>query len=309
MCDSLLKYWTVYGMFNFTETILEIILESSEFLLLLKCIFLLLFVSPLTSGYLFVYGRVIQPFLIKREETIETNISSLVKLLKGTIIQISWNTINAMEMENDLNGQNGDNCGTEAKVLMSSLRNRKGSFHREEDSSFQRRWSMDSNSDIRRGMVNRDLEYFPSSQPQVLQPSRHKIESQNWRRSAYDINYLDRTIAGDEYSRRRTRTSDFKTDESLGMRHDYRDDDTYDTYYRDSLSYRRSMNGGLNYMSYGYDYSHGSGYPYPHQGYRYSSTNSRNISSDYIDYEDHYSQRSKSLRRQRTKSERYHQLY
>ena len=101
MCDSLLKYWTVYGMFNFTETILEIILESSEFLLLLKCIFLLLFVSPFTSGYLFVYGRVIQPFLIKREETIETNISSLVKLLKGTIIQISWNTINAMEMENE----------------------------------------------------------------------------------------------------------------------------------------------------------------------------------------------------------------
>ena len=123
-------------MFNFAETILEIILESSEVLLLLKCIFLLLFVSPLTSGYLFVYGRVIQPFLIKREETIETNISSLVKLLKGTIIQISWNTINAMEMETDHHGQNGDNHGTEAKVLMSSLGNRKGSFHREEDSSF-----------------------------------------------------------------------------------------------------------------------------------------------------------------------------
>lgn len=296
-------------MFNFTETILEIILESSEFLLLLKCIFLLLFVSPLTSGYLFVYGRVIQPFLIKREETIETNISSLVKLLKGTIIQISWNTINAMEMETDHHGQNGDNHGTEAKVLMSSLGNRKGSFHREEDSSFQRRWSIDSNSDIRRGMVNRDLEYFPSSQPQVLQPSRHNMESQSWRRSAYDINYLDHTIAGDEYSRRRTRTSDKQTDRGL-VRHDYRDDDTYNTNYRDSNSYRRSMNGGLNYMSYGHDYSHGSGYPYPHQGYRYSSTSSRNISSDYIDYENHYySQRSKSLRRQRTKSERYHQLY
>ena len=61
MCDSLLKYWTVVGMFNFAETVLEIILEASQFLLLLKFLFLLLFVSPLTSGNLLLFGRVIQP--------------------------------------------------------------------------------------------------------------------------------------------------------------------------------------------------------------------------------------------------------
>lgn len=295
-------------MFNFTETVLEIILESSEFLLLLKCLFLLLFVSPLTSGYLFVYGRVIQPFLIKREETIDTNFSSMVNLLKGTIIQISWNTINAMEMETDLNGQNEYNCSTEAKSLMSSLDNRKGKDTRGECNRFKRRWSIDSNSDMRRGMENRDLEYFPRNHPQVLQPSRHHKESRSWRRSAYDMSYLDRTFAGDEYFRRRTKTCAFRPDESL-LRPDYRDDATYNTYYRDSESYRRSMNGGLNFMSNEYDYSHGSGYPYLQQDYRDSLTSSRNISSDYIDSEEHYSQLSKSLRRQRMKSEIYPHLY
>ena len=295
-------------MFNFTETVLEIILESSEFLLLLKCLFLLLFVSPLTSGYLFVYGRVIEPFLIKREETIDSNLSSMVNLLKGTIIQISWNTISAMEMETDLNEQNGYNCSTEAKSLMSSLDNRKGKEQRGESNRFQRRWSIDSDSDIRRGMENRDLEYFPRNHPQVLQPSRHHKESRSWRRSAYDMSYPDRTLAGDEYFRRRTKTRAFQPDESL-LRPDYRDGDTYNTYYRDSQSYRRSMNGGLNFTSNEYDYFHGPEYPYQQQDYRYSLTSSRNISSDYIDSEEHYSQLSKSLRHQRMKSEMYPNLY
>ena len=294
-------------MFNFTETVLEIILESSEFLLLLKCLFLLLFVSPLTSGYLLVYGRVIQPFLIKREETIDTNFSSMVNLLKGTIIQISWNTISAMEMETDHNEQNGYNCSTEAKSLMSSLDNRKGKEQRGESNRFQRRWSIDSDSDIRRVMENRDLEYFPRNHPQVLQPSRHHKESRSWRRSAYDMSNLDRTYAGDEYFRRRTKTCAFRPDSLL--RPDYRDGDTYNTYYRDSESYRRSVSGGLNFTSNKYDYSHGPGYPYLQQDYRYSLTSSRNISSDYIDSEEHYSQLSKSLRRQRTNLEMYPHLY
>ena len=198
MCDSLLKYWTVFGMFNFAETVLEIILEASQFLLLLKFLFLLLFVSPLTSGYLFVFGRVIQPLLIKREETIETNINSLVKLLKESIIQLSRKTIIAMKTETDINGQSGENCVEEAKIMMSSLNKMNGRDYSGEDRSLQRRWSIDSNSDLRRGMENRDLEHFNAEHPEHLKPSRQYTGYQSWRRSAYDINYVDRTLAGCE---------------------------------------------------------------------------------------------------------------
>ena len=303
MCDSLLKYWTVFGMFNFAETVLEIILEASQFLLLLKFLFLLLFVSPLTSGYLFVFGRVIQPLLIKREETIETNINSLVKLLKESIIQLSQKTIIAMKTETDINGQSGENCVEEAKIMMSSLNKMNGRDYSGNDRSLQRRWSIDSNSDLRRGMENRDLEHFNAEHPEHLQPSRQYTGYQSWRRSAYDINYVDRTLAGCENTRRRKQAKDFQADDRL-VRHDYRDEDTYNTYYRDPYSYRRSMNSGLNYMSHGYDFANGN----PQQEYLYSST-TKNISSDSYEGETHYRQLSMSLRRQRAKSERYHHLY
>ena len=218
MCSSLLKYWTVYGIFNLSETILDIILEASEFLLFLKCVFLLLFVSPLTSGYLFVFGRVIQPFLIKREETIETNISSLVKLLKQTIIQMSWNTINAIETETDINGQDEDNYFEKEKIFMSSSNNAEVRDHKVECNSSQRRWSIDSNSDILRGLEHTELEYIPSDS---LQPSRHYSESQRWRRSAYAVN--DFSFARDGYTR--GRTNDFQKDDRI-LIPDYRDMDT-----------------------------------------------------------------------------------
>ena len=302
MSDSLLKYWTVFGMFNFAETVLEIILEASQFLLLLKFLFLLLFVSPLTLGYLFVFGRVIQPFLIKREETIETNINSLVKLLKESIIQLSWKTIIAMKTEID--DQSRENCVEEAKTMMSSLNKmNERDYNRGEDSIIQRRWSIDSNSDLMRGMENRDLEHFDARHPEHLQLSRQYTGHQSWRRSAYDINYLDRTSAGDRNTRRRTQTNDFHAYDRL-VPYDYRDEDTYNTYYRDPYPYRRSMNSGLNYIKHRYDFSNEN----PQQDYRYSST-TKNISSDSYEGETHYRQLSMSLRRQRAKSERYPHLY
>ena len=309
MGHSILKYWTVYGMFRVTEIVLDVLLESSHFLLLVKGLFLLLFVSPLTSGYLFVFGRVIQPFLIKREETIEKNVKAVVKHMKETIIHISFNTINAMKTESDQNGQSEDQFErkkVKAKVLMSSS-NTMDSRDQRMDYGLQRRWSIESNSDIKQELrhLRETLDYFPFKQYQSDR-STDRHEPHGWRGSSYDINCYERILAGSEYSRRRTRPNDFQTQHRLRRYDNTSDVDTY-KYYRNPQTYRRSMNDSLNYMPYSYeDHSNSSTYyldDISQRENRYYYT--RTFSSDNNDDD----QQMNRFRRQRQNLEESYHLY
>ena len=79
---SWLKYWTVFGVFSLCELLLDLVMDFVPFYHLLKLLTLLIFVSPLTSGYEVVFQCVVKPILSQRENLIEEQTEQLLALFQ-----------------------------------------------------------------------------------------------------------------------------------------------------------------------------------------------------------------------------------
>ena len=84
---SWLKYWTVFGVFSLCELLLDLVMDFVPFYHLLKLLTLLVFVSPLTSGYEVVFQCVVKPLLSQRENLIEEQTEKLLALFQVILSQ------------------------------------------------------------------------------------------------------------------------------------------------------------------------------------------------------------------------------
>uniref|UniRef100_A0A3Q2GJ10 Receptor expression-enhancing protein n=1 Tax=Cyprinodon variegatus TaxID=28743 RepID=A0A3Q2GJ10_CYPVA len=80
-----LTYWVVYGLFSIVEAFSDIFLSWFPFYYCGKCIFLIWCMAPVTwNGSDMLYKRLIRPFFLKHQATMDTVVSDLTS--KGCII-------------------------------------------------------------------------------------------------------------------------------------------------------------------------------------------------------------------------------
>ncbi|TWW71874.1 Receptor expression-enhancing protein 5 [Takifugu flavidus] len=84
-----LTYWVVYGLFSVLEAFSDIFLSWFPFYYASKCLFLIWCMAPVQwNGSKILYTRVIRPFFLKHEATMDNvvnNLSSTAKTITGTV--------------------------------------------------------------------------------------------------------------------------------------------------------------------------------------------------------------------------------
>jgi receptor expression-enhancing protein 5/6 len=72
-----LTYWVVYAAFSLVEFFSDYILSWLPFYWLLKCLFLIICMLPFKwNGSTFIYKRIIRPFFLKHQKTIDSAVDS-----------------------------------------------------------------------------------------------------------------------------------------------------------------------------------------------------------------------------------------
>ncbi|KAJ8270129.1 hypothetical protein GJAV_G00110680 [Gymnothorax javanicus] len=73
-----LTYWVVYGLFNLVEFFSDIFLSWFPFYYMAKCVFLLWCMAPVSwNGSHIVYHRVIRPFFLEHQATMDNVVNDL----------------------------------------------------------------------------------------------------------------------------------------------------------------------------------------------------------------------------------------
>ncbi|MED6268704.1 Receptor expression-enhancing protein 5, partial [Characodon lateralis] len=79
-----LTYWVVYGLFSIVEAFSDIFLFWFPFYYAGKCVFLIWCMAPVTwNGSDILYTRVIRPFFLKHQATMDTVVSDLTAKAKN----------------------------------------------------------------------------------------------------------------------------------------------------------------------------------------------------------------------------------
>uniref|UniRef100_A0A3Q2CYS4 Receptor expression-enhancing protein n=1 Tax=Cyprinodon variegatus TaxID=28743 RepID=A0A3Q2CYS4_CYPVA len=79
-----LTYWVVYGLFSIVEAFSDIFLSWFPFYYCGKCIFLIWCMAPVTwNGSDMLYKRLIRPFFLKHQATMDTVVSDLTSKAKN----------------------------------------------------------------------------------------------------------------------------------------------------------------------------------------------------------------------------------
>ncbi|XP_051239437.1 receptor expression-enhancing protein 6-like isoform X2 [Dicentrarchus labrax] len=79
-----LTYWVVYGLFSIVEAFSDIFLFWFPFYYASKCLFLVWCMAPVTwNGSEILYNRVIRPFFLKHQATMDTMVSDLSSKAKS----------------------------------------------------------------------------------------------------------------------------------------------------------------------------------------------------------------------------------
>lgn len=81
---QLLTYWVVFGIFSVVEAFSDIFLSWFPFYYASKCIFLIWCMAPVSwNGSTILYTRVIRPFFLKHQATVDSVVNDLTAKAKG----------------------------------------------------------------------------------------------------------------------------------------------------------------------------------------------------------------------------------
>uniref|UniRef100_G3P977 Receptor expression-enhancing protein n=1 Tax=Gasterosteus aculeatus aculeatus TaxID=481459 RepID=G3P977_GASAC len=98
-----LTYWVVYGLFSIVEAFSDIFLFWFPFYYIGKCLFLLWCMAPVTwNGSEIIYRRVIRPFFLKHQATMDSVVSDLSAKAKNITENVAKEAVNrALNHEKD----------------------------------------------------------------------------------------------------------------------------------------------------------------------------------------------------------------
>ncbi|XP_076604019.1 receptor expression-enhancing protein 5 [Chaetodon auriga] len=90
-----LTYWVVYGLFSIVEAFSDIFLSWFPFYYAGKCLFLIWCMAPVTwNGSDILYKRVIRPFFLKHQATMDTMVSDLSSKAKSITETVTKEAVN-----------------------------------------------------------------------------------------------------------------------------------------------------------------------------------------------------------------------
>ncbi|KAM6912379.1 receptor expression-enhancing protein 5 [Xenentodon cancila] len=90
-----LTYWVVYGVFSIVEAFSDIFLFWFPFYYAGKCVFLIWCMAPVTwNGSDMLYTRVIRPFFLKHQATMDTVVSDLTSRAKNITETVTKEAVN-----------------------------------------------------------------------------------------------------------------------------------------------------------------------------------------------------------------------
>lgn len=98
-----LTYWVVYGVFSIVEHFSDIFLSWCPFYYMGKCLFLLWCMAPVSwNGSGVLYARVVRPFFLKHQSTMDTVVNDLSGKAKGLADTVTKEAVNmALAREKD----------------------------------------------------------------------------------------------------------------------------------------------------------------------------------------------------------------
>ncbi|KAK5857666.1 hypothetical protein PBY51_010894 [Eleginops maclovinus] len=98
-----LTYWVVYGLFSIVEAFSDIFLSWFPFYYASKCLFLIWCMAPVTwNGSDMLYKRVIRPFFLKHQATMDNMVSDLSAKAKNITESVTKEAVNrALNHEKD----------------------------------------------------------------------------------------------------------------------------------------------------------------------------------------------------------------
>ncbi|CAJ1074440.1 receptor expression-enhancing protein 5 isoform X1 [Xyrichtys novacula] len=90
-----LTYWVVYGLFSIVESFSDIFLFWFPFYYAGKCVFLIWCMAPVTwNGSDILYKRVIRPFFLKHQATMDNMVSDLSSKAKNITDTVTKEAVN-----------------------------------------------------------------------------------------------------------------------------------------------------------------------------------------------------------------------
>ncbi|XP_028421583.1 receptor expression-enhancing protein 5 isoform X1 [Perca flavescens] len=90
-----LTYWVVYGLFSIAEAFSDIFLFWFPFYYIGKCLFLVWCMAPVTwNGSAVLYSRVIRPFFLKHQATMDSVVSDLSARAKNITETVTKEAVN-----------------------------------------------------------------------------------------------------------------------------------------------------------------------------------------------------------------------
>ncbi|XP_035850800.1 receptor expression-enhancing protein 5 [Sander lucioperca] len=90
-----LTYWVVYGLFSIAEAFSDIFLFWFPFYYIGKCLFLIWCMAPVTwNGSAVLYNRVIRPFFLKHQATMDSVVSDLSARAKNITETVTKEAVN-----------------------------------------------------------------------------------------------------------------------------------------------------------------------------------------------------------------------
>ncbi|XP_063075550.1 receptor expression-enhancing protein 6-like [Engraulis encrasicolus] len=90
-----LTYWVVYGMFSVAEFFSDIFLFWFPFYYAGKCVFLVWCMAPVSwNGSQMIYTRVVRPFFLKHQATMDNMVHDLTGKAKTTAESLTKDAIN-----------------------------------------------------------------------------------------------------------------------------------------------------------------------------------------------------------------------
>uniref|UniRef100_A0A8C6UPP9 Receptor expression-enhancing protein n=1 Tax=Neogobius melanostomus TaxID=47308 RepID=A0A8C6UPP9_9GOBI len=92
-----LTYWVVYSLFSISEAFSDIFLSWFPFYYVGKCVFLIWCMAPVPwNGSNILYNRVIRPFFLKHQATMDTVVNDLTSKAKTMTDTVTKEAVNRM---------------------------------------------------------------------------------------------------------------------------------------------------------------------------------------------------------------------